>query len=111
MGKRSTDEAGPTPGERVGRWLSNIKIVIALWLSLGGALAYGTNDSVRNWIHGADDIVPSEEGFNQQVIYAIEEINKKLTEQETKIKNLKSRDYTDQEKIQKQIDKINELVN
>lgn len=111
MGKRSTDNQGPTPGERVEKWLSNAKIALALWLALGGGIAYTASPAVKKWVHGADDIVPTEAGFNEQVIHAIEVINNKLAEQEAQMKKLKSRDYTDQQKLQSQIDAINELVN
>lgn len=111
MGKRKDDTAGPTPGERVEKWLSNAKIALALWLTIAGGVAYTASPALKTWIHGADDIVPSEAGFNEQVIHAIEKINEKLDEQDATMKKLQSRDYTDQQKLQKQINAINELVN
>ena len=100
-----------TPGERAKHWAEAAMTMWPVILFLLGGTVYGQSETVRNWIHGADDIVPSEAGFNEQVIHAIEKINEKLSEQDAEMKKLKSRDYTDQQKLQKQIDAITKLVN
>lgn len=66
--------------ERVHNWVQS---AVALWpiiIALVGGTVYGNSETVKRWVHGADDIIPSEENFNQQVIHAIEQINGKLNE-------------------------------
>jgi hypothetical protein len=100
-----------SPGERAHNWAQALVTLWPVLLALMGGAVYGNSETVRNWIHGADDIVPSEAGFNEQVIHAIEKINDKLAEQDALIGKLKSRDYSDQKKLQTQIDDIKKLVN
>jgi hypothetical protein len=97
-----------SPGERAINWAKAVAIIIPLF---GVGVFAGNTDVFHNWVKGADDIVPSEAGFNEQVIHAIEKINDKLAEQDALIGKLKSRDYSDQKKLQTQIDDIKKLVN
>ena len=96
-----------SPGERAHNWAQALVTLWPILLALVGGTVYGNSETVRSWIHGADDIVPSEAGFNEQVIHAIEQINLKLDEQDARMDKLQKRDSSDQYKLQSQINKLN----
>ena len=60
MGKRKSDEQGPSTGERVHMWLSSAKILYGLVIPLlAGMSAYGTSDTVRSTVNRAIGITPA----------------------------------------------------
>jgi hypothetical protein len=101
--------------ERVHNWVSSLVAIWPLILALVGGTVYGNSESVRTWIHGADDIVPSEQGFNEQVIHAIEKINEKLAELESEIAranaNSRARDTKNHDSLKADLVEIQRLVN
>lgn len=95
-----------TLGERAVNWSKALVTIWPIILMLIGGTVYGNVESVRTWIHGPDEIAPVQQTYSE----AFDKINKKFAEQDQEIKKLKSRDFSDQQKIQKQIDHIRELV-
>jgi hypothetical protein len=54
-----------TPGERMKNWAEALMTLWPIILFLIGAGAYGNSETVKRWVHGPDDVVPTEMTENE----------------------------------------------
>ena len=129
MGKRKSDETGPTFGERLHMWLSSAKILYTLLVALGAASAYGNSETVRDTVHRvlgdgdlpvADVVAPTEtegDAWRAQVTQSLTSIVSKLdkhealildleTKTEDRFKSIEQQSLSHDGSLQKQIDAL-----
>jgi tRNA(Ser,Leu) C12 N-acetylase TAN1 len=91
-----------TPGERMKNWAEALMTLWPIILFLIGAGAYGNSETVKQWIHGPDDVVPVEMTDNEHNT----KINAKFSEIEERIEKLEAESERDDGGLQSQINKL-----
>jgi hypothetical protein len=128
MGKRSSDEAPLTPGERVEKWLTNIKTVILLSSMLGFGTLYGNvdavNTAVNNLIGNNEEALPipdgqlttpdpeaTESAFRAQVRQSLEALTRAVNANTSAVESTRAYSGALSGEVDKRVDSLEDQLN